>query len=139
VLQFSYYAVLQLMIGAGRRFGEDNRWAAVLIQTREAPSSNGETYAANATYLASLVLGAPLIIPLGIQASPIDDRDHDHCKRYYDREHRDYHYWDAREAAAYRHWLTEERREQKYRDYARLKHEEQAEYWRWRHAHPDWH
>jgi hypothetical protein len=90
-------------------------------------------------YLASLFLGAALILPVGVQASPVDDRDHDHYKRYYDREHRDYHYWDAREAAAYHHWLMEERREQRYRDYARLKREEQAEYWRWRHAHPDWH
>jgi hypothetical protein len=32
----------------------------------------------------------------------------------------------------------EERRERQYRDYARLRREQQEEYWRWRHAHPDW-
>jgi hypothetical protein len=90
-------------------------------------------------YLASLFLGAALIVPLGVQASPLDDHDRDHDRRYYDREHRDYHNWDAHESAAYRNWLMEERREQKYRDYARLRREQQEEYWRWRHAHPDWH
>ena len=94
-------------------------------------------------YLASLFLGAALIAPLGAQASfnPIDDKhDHDEkVRRYYDREHKDYHDWDDRERAAYRHWWMEERREREYRDYARIKRERQAEYWRWRHEHLDWH
>jgi len=33
----------------------------------------------------------------------------------------------------------EERREREYRDYGRLDRERQAEYWRWRHEHLDWH
>ena len=93
-------------------------------------------------YLASFLLGAALIAPMGLQA--FDDRDHDRddrgkkARRYYDRQYRDYHDWDAREDAAYRHWLLEERREQQYRDYARLRRQQQIEYWRWRHAHLDW-
>ena len=93
-------------------------------------------------YLASLFLSATLIVPLGMQAmSPLDDKDHDRDKkerRYYDREHKDYHEWNEHENAAYRHWLAEERHE-KYRDYGRLQRQRQAEYWRWRHEHPDWH
>jgi len=87
----------------------------------------------------SLCLGASLIAPLGIQAS---DHDHDHDKkerRYYDREHKDYHSWDAHERAAYRHWMMDERHEREFRDYGRLDRERQAEYWKWRHEHADWH
>ena len=92
-------------------------------------------------FLISLLLGLSLIAPLGMQAI---DKDHDHDRdkrerRYYDREHRDYHNWNAHEQAAYRHWLMEERREREYRDYNRLNRERQAEYWRWRHEHADWH
>lgn len=90
-------------------------------------------------FLVSLSLGVALVAPLAMQAM---DDDHDHDKRehrYYDRERRDYHAWDAHEQAAYRHWLMEERREREYRDYSRLNRERQAAYWRWRHEHMDWH
>ncbi|HWC99992.1 MAG TPA: hypothetical protein VG456_24700 [Candidatus Sulfopaludibacter sp.] len=60
-------------------------------------------------------------------------------RRYYDREHKDYHVWNENEGRAYRHWLMEERREARYRDYNRLNAERQREYWRWRHEHRDWH
>lgn len=89
--------------------------------------------------LVSLCLGVSLIAPLGLQA-----KDHDHDKdkkerRYYDRERHDYHAWDTHEQAAYRHWLMEERHEREYREYPRINRERQAEYWRWRHEHADWH
>ena len=58
--------------------------------------------------------------------------------RYYDRERHDWHEWNEHENRAYRHWLMEERREQRYREYQRLKAEEQRAYWNWRHTHPDW-
>jgi hypothetical protein len=59
-------------------------------------------------------------------------------RRYYDRDRRDYHHWNANEDRAYRHWLMEEQRERQYRAYNRLRAERQREYWRWRHTHPDW-
>jgi hypothetical protein len=58
--------------------------------------------------------------------------------RYYDRDARDYHAWNAAENRAYRHWLMEERRERRYREFRRLRAQQQREYWRWRHAHSDW-
>jgi hypothetical protein len=64
------------------------------------------------------------------------DDDHDKDHRYYDRDAKDYHAWNAQEERAYRHYL-EERREQ-YRAWNKLKREEQREYWKWRHSHPDW-
>ena len=50
----------------------------------------------------------------------------------------DWHEWNEHENRAYPHWLMEERRERQYREYRRLKAEQQREYWRWRHQHPDW-
>lgn len=101
--------------------------------------------------LGSLFMGMTLVTPLGIQAAvnpqgdrlPVyklrdDDDKREKAKRYYDRERKDYHEWNEAENAAYRHWLLEERRERQFRDLNRLKRAEQAEYWRWRHEHPDW-
>ncbi len=58
--------------------------------------------------------------------------------RYYDRDRRDWHPWNEHENRAYRHWLMEERKEQRYREYRRLKTAQQRAYWRWRHDHADW-
>jgi len=60
-------------------------------------------------------------------------------QRYYDRDSRDYHVWNRDENRAYRHWWMNERHEHRFRNYQRLRAEQQREYWRWRHAHPDWH
>lgn len=81
-------------------------------------------------FLALLVLSGSLFVPV----MGFADEHH----RYYDRERRDWHEWNERENRAYRHWLMEERRERQYREYRRLKAEEQHAYWRWRHAHEDW-
>lgn len=87
--------------------------------------------------LVAMTLLACLAAPLMTFATP-DDHDRDDRgreRRYYDREHRDYHAWDAREDAAYRRWRAE--RHEKYVEYERLKAKEQERYWHWRHEHPD--
>jgi hypothetical protein len=80
-------------------------------------------------YLGALLLGAMLITPVAMSAD-----DH-HDKRYYDREHKDYHEWNEREEQAYRRWLDE--RHHEYREWNRVSRKEQQEYFRWRHEHPD--
>ena len=55
--------------------------------------------------------------------------------RVYDRDHKDYHNWDDREDKAYRGYLVENHQE--YRPYAKMKRQDQSNYWTWRHAHPD--
>jgi hypothetical protein len=45
--------------------------------------------------------------------------------RVYDSHHHDYHNWDDREDQAYRGYLVERH------------HREQANYWNWRHSHPE--
>ena len=66
-----------------------------------------------------------------------DDEHHEaeKARKYYDRERHDYHEWNKHEDRAYRHWLEE--RHARYRDFVRTDREQQREYWRWRHEHPD--
>ena len=98
-------------------------------------------------YLGSLLLSTTLLLPTGLRAvgnllpdkvpvNKLVDDDKRRVKRYYDREHKDYHPWDEREDGAFRRWWQEERRET-YRPFLKLKREEQSEYWKWRHEHPD--
>ena len=54
---------------------------------------------------------------------------------YHDRDHNDDHHWDKHEDRAYRMWVKE--RHRKYRDFNRLRAEDQAAYWSWRHEHSD--
>lgn len=55
--------------------------------------------------------------------------------RYYDREHRDYHYWNNNEDRAYRSYR--EGRHESYREFQHISHAQQRHYWTWRHEHPD--
>jgi hypothetical protein len=100
-------------------------------------------------YLGSLIVGAALIAPVGLRAATnlpegvqiknaaqvsVQIR----TRRYYDPYRRDYHVWNSNENRAYRHWAMEERHEARVRAFNRRKRAQQAEYWRWRHAHADW-
>jgi len=76
----------------------------------------------------TLLLGAALATPLltsGCAARV----------RYYDDYYADYHPWNDYEARAYRGWLAE--RHYEYREFNRLSRDQQRDYWRWRHDHPD--
>jgi hypothetical protein len=88
------------------------------------------------TALSSFFLIVAVAIPPATYAQR-DDHDHDKNRdhRYYDRQHKDYHTWDAREDQAYRRWVSEEHR--KYKDFDRLSKADQQRYWQWRHDHPD--
>ncbi len=81
-------------------------------------------------YLGSLVLGAAILTPLLTTgcARPA---------RYYDEDHSDYHAWNDGETQAYKGYLNERHRD--YRDFNRLNRDEQKDYWKWRHEHPDRH
>lgn len=83
--------------------------------------------------ITTLFLAASLMPPLALRA---DDHDKHHKeKRYYDKDARDWHEWNEREERAYRRYLEERRRER--RDWVKLNREEQRDYWKWRHSHPD--
>jgi hypothetical protein len=91
-------------------------------------------------YLGSLLLGATIFAPMAITAAPNPQERQEERRqaerRYYDRDHKDYHVWNAREDGAYRRW-SEERHYQAHRDFSQLKRKQQSEYWQWRHEHPD--
>jgi hypothetical protein len=75
----------------------------------------------------SVLLLAAFILPL---TSGCEGR-----VRIYDEYHHDYHHWDAREDRAYRLYFSD--RGIEYREYSRLRPDEQRAYWNWRHDHPD--
>jgi len=79
--------------------------------------------------LTALFVATTFIAPVTMRAD-----DH-HEKRYYDKEHRDYHTWDDHEDRAYRVYLGEQHRE--YREFRVVRPVQQREYYRWRHEHPD--
>lgn len=89
-------------------------------------------------YLGSLLMGATLLLPVGLRAATnLQQGDRQEAqKRYYDRNHKDYHSWDDREDGSFRRWMTKEKHKV-YRPFTKLKRREQSEYWEWRHAHPD--
>ena len=79
--------------------------------------------------LTALLVGVALIAPVPARAD-----DH-HDKRYYDRDGRDYHSWNSQEDRAYRVYLGEQHRD--YRRFQKVKSNQQKEYFKWRHDHPD--
>ena len=97
-------------------------------------------------YLALILLGPTIFVPIVVTASPNpqdrEDREErreerrERERRYYDRSHRDYHVWNDREDRAYRRWLAEKHYEARLR-YDRMRRRQRAEYWEWRHRHPD--
>src|SRR5579863_3219500 len=87
------------------------------------------------------LLSAAIVMPAAIRsgARP-QDRDHrddgrQDDRRAYDSVHRDWHDWDDREEGAYKRFLEERRRP--YRSYFDVDVRTQADYWNWRHGHPD--
>jgi hypothetical protein len=82
--------------------------------------------------LTVLFTGAAVVAPMTMRA---DDRDDHHEKRYYDKDHRDYHAWNDHEDRAYRMYLGEQHRE--YREFGAINTARRREYFRWRHEHPD--
>ena len=73
--------------------------------------------------------------PVFSSTAAAQDRDNraTHERRYYDREHRDYHRWNSDEDRRYRDYLNEQHRQ--YHQFFRLNRSRQRDYWRWRHEH----
>jgi hypothetical protein len=80
----------------------------------------------NVAVLSAAMLGPIAIAPTVLRA---DDRS------YHDAAHNDDHRWDRHEDQAYRVYVKQNHRH--YRDFNRLRAEDQAAYWNWRHEHSD--
>ena len=83
-------------------------------------------------FLSSVFLTAALIAPMAIKANAAPQGV---SVRVYDRDHKDYHNWDDREDRSYQLFRGDH---PKYNVvFTKTKHNQQREYWTWRHAHPD--
>jgi hypothetical protein len=78
--------------------------------------------------LGGLLLAASLAVPVAAMAE-----DHHGEKRYYDRDHRDYHYWNDGEDRQYRAYLVEQHRA--YVPFVKLNVRRRQEYFGYRHEH----
>jgi hypothetical protein len=78
--------------------------------------------------LGGLLMSAALIAPMTVMAD-----DHHGERRYYDREHHDYHYWNADEDGRYRAYLVEQHRV--YVPFVSVSGRRRQEYFRYRHEH----
>ena len=79
-------------------------------------------------FLVLSLLAATLITPLAVMGN---DDHHRGERRYYDRDGRDYHYWNADEDRQYRAYLVEQHRA--YVPFVKYRH--RREYYRYRHEH----
>ena len=84
-------------------------------------------------FLHAALLGAALITPLTFAPSSL--KAEDRPRNYHDAKHNDDHEWNSHEDRAYRMWAKENHR--KYKDFAKLRAEDQESYWGWRHEHSD--
>jgi|SRR5580704_13573051 hypothetical protein len=85
-------------------------------------------------YIRGALLTAALAVPVALVAAPVPQEAQVQV-RVYDSEHKDYHNWDDHENAAWIRFQDENHR--KHHEFTKADKKEQAEYWNWRHSHPD--
>lgn len=78
--------------------------------------------------LGGFLIGASMFAPTTVMAD-----DHHGEKRYYDRQHHDYHYWNDGEDRQYRAYLVE--RHEAYIPFVQVNRRHREEYFRYRHEH----
>ena len=88
-------------------------------------------------FLQLTALSAALVVPAAMAQDRATERERTDQPRYEDKAHHDTHEWNEAEDRAYRRWLEE--RHMKYHEFRKASKKEQAEYWKWRHEHPDEH
>ena len=85
-------------------------------------------------YVTSLFLAAALATPAAIMAMP-KPQNASVQVRVYDRDHKDYHNWDDHENQEWGIYLNANHK--KPHEFTTANKREQANYWNWRHSHPD--
>jgi hypothetical protein len=85
-------------------------------------------------FIASLFLVTSFAAPMAISAAPLPQQVKAQI-RIYDKAHKDYHNWDDNEDRTWKLYLNNNHR--KVHEFSRAKAKERAEYWKWRHEHPD--
>jgi hypothetical protein len=88
--------------------------------------------------LGGLLLGMALVAPVVVRADGDDPHYNKHYydnRRYFDRDGHNYHVWNGQEDRAYRFYLQDQHKD--YREWRKVRRNEQSDYFRWRHTHPD--
>jgi type III secretory pathway component EscR len=86
-------------------------------------------------FLNSVLLSAALIVPVAVAPIMLRADDQAKARSYHDKGHNDDHEWNSHEDQAYRMYVKENHR--KYRDFSKLRANDQQSYWGWRHEHSD--
>jgi hypothetical protein len=86
-------------------------------------------------FCSATLLGAALMAPLAMAPLALGAEDNKGARSYHDKKNNDDHEWNNHEDQAYRMYAKENHR--KYRDFSRLKENDQQAYWGWRHEHSD--
>lgn len=86
-------------------------------------------------FLNSVLLSAALIVPVAVAPIMLRADDQAKARSYHDKGHNDDHEWNNHEDQAYRMYVKENHR--KYRDFSKLRANDQQSYWGWRHDHSD--
>jgi hypothetical protein len=84
-------------------------------------------------FIASLILTAAFAAPVAIMAASTPQVGVQ--VRVYDKNHKDYHNWDDHENQQWGIYLNANHK--KPHEFAKANKREQANYWNWRHSHPD--
>ncbi len=81
------------------------------------------------------LLCAALTVPIAMAPTALRAEDQKSARKYHDKKHNDDHEWNDHEDQAYRQYAKENHR--KYKDFSKLKENDQQAYWGWRHEHSD--
>lgn len=84
-------------------------------------------------FMAVLLLTAAIAAPASIAAAAGQQARVQ--VRVYDKNHKDYHNWDDHENQSWGLYLSQNHK--KSHEFAKSNRKEQADYWNWRHSHPD--
>jgi len=84
-------------------------------------------------YLSACLMGAGLLVTTLVVRA--DDDNHQQNKRYYDRDAKDWHEWNANEDQTYHRYLQE--KSLPAHDWTKANRKQQRDYYKWRHSHPN--
>jgi len=81
------------------------------------------------------LLSAGLMVPIAMAPTALRAQDRSAARQYHDKQHNDDHAWNGQEDKAYRIYAKQNHRGSA--KFAKLKDDDQQNYWNWRHEHSD--
>ena len=84
-------------------------------------------------FWSTALLSAALMVPIAIAPTALRAEDQK-ARTYHDKQHNDDHAWNGQEDKAYRIYAKQNHHKS---NFAKLKDDDQQNYWNWRHEHSD--